>query len=281
MPNEKNCASFAIFVGQDRAARHFDHRANEIFDLDALFLHHVGGHALDDHFLIAQLAHIADERNHDLRNDFEPFLIQLAGRFHDRARLHLGDFGIRDAEPHAAMAEHRVEFVELLDARQQLLLLLELLALLPLHLHDRDLDHQVLALRQELVQRRIDGADRHRCAMHALEDPVEIVALHRQQLVECRAAVLFVVGENHALHDRDAALAEKHVLGAAQTDAAGAERVGELRLIGLIGIGAHAKAAELVGPLQQRVEALIDRRRPTASSSRPRPGGSHSAATKP
>ena len=97
------------------------------------------------------------------------------------------------------------------------------------------------------MQRRIDGADRDRRALHRLEHAVEVLALHRQQLVERRAAIGLVVGEDHALHDRDAALAEEHVLGAAQADAAGAERVGELRLVRLIGIGAHAEPAELVG----------------------------------
>ena len=110
------------------------------------------------------------------------------------------------------------------------------------------------------MQRRIDRADRHRRALHALEHAVEVFALHRQQLVQRRAPIGFVVREDHALDDRDAALAEEHVLGAAQADAAGAKRVGELGLVGLIGVGAHAEPAELVGPLEQRVEALVDRR---------------------
>ena len=80
-------------------------------------------------------------------------------------------------------------------------------------------------------------------AVHRLEHAVEVLALQRQQLVQRLAAIGFVVGENHPLHDRDAPLAEEHVLGAAQADAAGAERVGELRLIRQIGVGAHAHAA--------------------------------------
>ena len=103
-------------------------------------------------------------------------------------------------------------------------------------------------LRQELVQRRIDGADRDRRALHLLEHAVEVLALQRQQLVERGAAIGFVVGQDHPLHDRDAALAEEHVLGAAQADAARAERIRELRLVRLIRVGAHAEAAELVGP---------------------------------
>src|SRR5207247_10461767 len=54
-----------------------------------------------------------------LGHDRQPLFAQAARRLDDRARLHLGDFRIRDAEADAAMAEHRVELVKLLDARQQ------------------------------------------------------------------------------------------------------------------------------------------------------------------
>ena len=98
------------------------------------------------------------------------------------------------------------------------------------------------------MQRRVDGADGDRRAVHRLEHAVEVLALHRQQLGERGATVRLVVRQDHALHDRNAALAEEHVLGAAQADAARAELVGELGLIGLVGVGAHAKPPELVGP---------------------------------
>ena len=49
-------------VGGHRAARHFDHRADQVLDLDALRLHHLGRDAIDDRLLIAQLLHEADER---------------------------------------------------------------------------------------------------------------------------------------------------------------------------------------------------------------------------
>ena len=95
-------------------------------------------------------------------------------------------------------------------------------------------------------------------AVHRLEDAVEVVALQRQQLVERLAPIGLVVGEDHLLHDRDAPFAEEHVLGAAQADAARAEGVRELRLIGQVGVGADAEPAELVGPRQQLLEPLVD-----------------------
>ena len=146
------------------------------------------------------------------------------------------------------MTEHRVEFVELLDAMQERTFFVELLAGLALRLEPRDVDHQLFPLGQELVQRRIDRANRHWIAVHRLEHTVEVVALQRQQLVERLAPIGFVLGENHPLHDRDASFAEEHVLGPAQADAAGAETVGELGLIRLIGVRVHAEPAVFVGP---------------------------------
>ena len=145
----------------------------------------------------------------------------------------------------------------------------------------RDLHHQLFALRQELVQRRIDGADRDRLAFHRLEHAVEVLALQRQQLVERGAAILLVLREDHALDDRDAALAEEHVLGAAEADAARAEGVGELGLIGQVGVRPHAEAPELVGPGEQLMKPLVDRRFAVASACRRRPAESRSAATRP
>ena len=62
------------------------------------------------------------------------------------------------------------------------------------------------------------------------------------------------------MNDWDAAFTEEHVFGAAQADAARAERVRNLGLVWLIGVGAHAQPAEPIRPLEQRVKALIDRR---------------------
>ena len=247
-------------VGGDRAARDLDHGADQVRDLDALFFHDLGGDAVDDRLLVLELLDEPDQRDHDLGNDLRSFLVQAARGLDDRARLHLGDFRVGDPEADTAMAEHRVELVQLLDAGEQLFLVVELLAARAGGLEPGDVDHQVLALGQELVQRRVDRPDRHRFAAHALEDAVEVVALQRQQFVQRLAAVGLVVGQDHLLDDRDAPLAEEHVLGAAQADAARAERVGELRLILEIGVGADAKGAVVVGPRQQLLEALVDAR---------------------
>ena len=92
-----------------------------------------------------------------------------------------------------------------------------------------------------------------------LEDAVEVLALQRQQLVERLAPIGFCLRQDHLLHDRDAAFAEEHVLGAAQPDAASAERIRDLRLIRQIRVRAHAEAAVLVRPVEQLTEALVNR----------------------
>ena len=59
---------------------------------------------------------------------------------------------------------------------------------------------------------------------HGLEEADEVGALHGQQLLESRAAILLVVGQNHGAHVLDAIFGKEHVLGAAEADALGAEQ---------------------------------------------------------
>ena len=170
-------------------------------------------------------------------------LLHLGHGLEDRAGLHLVDLRVGDAEPHAAMAEHRVELVQLVGAR--------------LDLGDVDAEilgdhlHVGLGLGQELVQRRIEQADGDRQAGHDLEQPDEVLALHRQDLGQRRAPALLVVGQDHLAHRDDAVALEEHVLGAAEADALGAElaRLGCVRR--RLGVGADAQRAELVGPGHQ------------------------------
>ena len=88
----------------------------------------------------------------------------------DGAGLHLVDLGIGDAEPAAAMAEHRVGLGQLrrpaahaVDVGAERL---------------RHLGQLGLAVRQEFVQRRIEQADRHRQTLHDAEQLDEVPALH-------------------------------------------------------------------------------------------------------
>ena len=93
---------------------------------------------------------------------------------------------------------------------------------------------------------------------HRAEEADEVLALHREDLVERALAVLGLVREDHLAHRRDALAAEEHVLRAAEADAFGAERDRVRGLVGLVGVGAHLQPPRLVGPLHERRVALVD-----------------------
>ena len=113
-----------------------------------------------------------------------------------------------------------------------------------------------LRVRQELVQRRIEEADRRRVALQRAEDAGEVLALVRQQLGERRLPLLHGLGEDHLAHRVDAIALEEHVLGAGEADADGAERDGVRRLLRRVGVGADAHARRVGAPLHQLLEVL-------------------------
>ena len=95
----------------------------------------------------------------------------------------------------------------------------------------------------------------------ALKHAIKIRALHRQQFLQCGAAVFFVVRKNHGAHVRNSFLAKEHVLSAAKADALGAECP---RLNGVarnIRIGANANLAERLRPAHELLQLRIIRRR--------------------
>ena len=109
-----------------------------------------------------------------------------------------------------------------------------------------ELLRQILLLlgrvRQELVQRRIEEADRRRIALERAEDSREVLALIRKQLRQRRLPRLERLGEDHLAHRVDAVALEEHVLGAAQADTDRPERDRILRLLRRVGVGAHVHA---------------------------------------
>ena len=79
-------------------------------------LEHFLGNPNHDLLLVLEFLDAADQRNHDLGNHLDALLRHQHHGFEDGARLHLGDLGIGDAEAAAAVAEHRVELVQILHA---------------------------------------------------------------------------------------------------------------------------------------------------------------------
>ena len=122
----------------------------------------------------------------------------------------------------------------------------------------RRLGHRLYVLfgvRQELVQRRVQQPDRHRQPVHRAQDAQEVLPLERQERREGRGPGLLPFGQDQVL-DELAALPQEHVLGAAQTDALGAEPAGALAVLRGVGVGAHAQPADRVGVRHEAVHGL-------------------------
>ena len=86
-----------------------------------------------------------------------------------------------------------------------------------------------LALRHELVQRRIEQADGDRQAVHGFQGRLDVALDEREELGQRFAALLGGLAEDHLAQQEErliAALAVEHVLGAEQADAFGAEGAG-------------------------------------------------------
>ena len=161
-------------AGHQARAGKLDHRTNLIGELLAGLLHHRLRGGVDARLDQVELGLGRDQRHHHLEADgLAGALLGFDRRFEDRARLHLGDFRIRNRKAAAAEAQHRIELGEIAGAISEP-------ARIGVH-RARDFLDLGLGVRQELVQRRIEQPDRYRQALHDLEQLDEIRALHRQQ----------------------------------------------------------------------------------------------------
>ena len=68
---------------------------------------------MDDVDLKFEFPRKSDERNHDLRVDLGSFALDFGGRLKHGASLHFGNLGINNAQSAAAMAQHRIKFMQL------------------------------------------------------------------------------------------------------------------------------------------------------------------------
>src|ERR1700689_5498639 len=102
------------------------------------------------------------------------------------------------------MPQHRVELMQVLDARQEpgknfLQVADTFHAVLAVFLHQsffvlrsgtrqtRNVDHELLALWQELMQWWVKQPDRNRRTIHSFEQTDKVSPLHRQQLLQRNA----------------------------------------------------------------------------------------------
>ena len=110
------------------------------------------------------------------------------------------------------------------------------------------------------MKRLIEQADDHIATRHGLEHRQEILGLDLEQIGQGLLLHGLVVGQNEAL-DNVLAIAQEHMLGAAQTDGLGAKLERELGILGVVGVDAHVVGVtvglvqtDLVGPGQDGVQ---------------------------
>ena len=107
-------------------------------------------------------------------------------------------------------------------------------------------------LRHELVQRRIEQADRDRQAVHRFQRGLDALLDEREQFGQRRLPLVDRLAQDHLPQQEQrlvGARAVEHVLGAEQADALGAELAGHLGVFRRVGVGADAQRAELVAQL--------------------------------
>ena len=253
----------ADLVGSDGSARKLDHGADGDLELDARLLLDLLEGLLDAGADELDLGLESDERDHDLWLGVEALLLELGSGTSDGADLHDVELGVDDAQAAAAKAEHGVGLLEGVELSEQCALLGAVLAGALLL---GDLDLEVARVVEELVQRGIEQAHDDGLAVHGLEHAKEVALLGLAQLLE--GLLLDVVGlsEDEVL-DELLALAQEHVLGTVEANALGAVVGGELRVGGVVGVGAnanHAAAcgvlADVVGPVEDGLEVAAELR---------------------
>ena len=197
------------------------------------------------------------ERDHDLDDRLLAGGVELDGGLHQRPHLHGVEPGLEHAEATPLSTPRRTPRVPSIGfcsahdwaAASRSVSAASRPSRRPLH-------EQLLHRRQELVQRRVEQPDRDGQAVHGVEDLEEVGLLGGAQLLEGGRLLVRGVGEDHRPHDRQAVLAEEHVLGAAQADALGAEVAGDLGVLAGVGVGPHRELAlpDAVGPAEDDVE---------------------------
>ena len=126
-----------------------------------------------------------------------------------------------------------------------------------------------LVVRQELVQRRIEQADRDRPALHRPEDAVEVLALERQQLGQRRLAGPRRRRRGSSRASSSIVPSSKNMCSVRHRPMPSAPNAtASLGLVGLVGVGADLQLAVLVGPASSAcAKRLVDRRLLAASAS--------------
>ncbi len=129
-----------------------------------------------------------------------------------------------------------------------------------LHLQLGEFVAQLFRIRQKLMQRRIEQANRHRQPRHLAKDSDEVTTLQRQQLFERLFARTDTFGKDHLAHRCEALIAKEHMLSAAKSDSFSAKTACRLCVERRVGICAHTQTTEMIGPRHELVKIVTERR---------------------
>ena len=201
-----------------------------------------------------------NERNHDLGARVDAFLDEAGSSRGDGANLHERQIAKDDRQAHTAQAEHRVGLDHAVDTTQAgaqdgKLFLAGASGFL---LGDGDL--KLARIIQELMKRRIEQANDHIATGHGLKHRQEVLGLNLEQVGQGLLLHGLIVRKDKALDDV-LAIAQEHVLGAAQANSLGAKLECECSILGVVGVDAHMVGmaaglvqTDFVGPGQDGVQ---------------------------
>ncbi len=176
------------------------------------------------------------------------------------ANLHERQIAKDDGQAHTTQAQHGVGLDHAVNATQAgaqggKLFLAGASGFL---LGDGDLE--LARIIQELMKWRIEQANDHIATGHGLEHRQEVLGLDLEQVGQGLLLYGLVIGQDKALDDV-LAVAQEHMLGAAQADGFGAKLERECSILGVVGVDAHVVGVaaglvqtDLVGPGQDGVQ---------------------------
>ena len=248
-------------VGDEGGTRQLDHGADLDVDPTSGAVELLGQAVLDDLALGGKLHRGEDQRNHDVQVHRLALTLQDGqGGADDGTGLHVGNLRVEHGQAHTTGTEHRILLVQLLHLGQQATFLVGVHRIGRGEFHLLHLEGLLDEARQELVQRWVEQPHGDRQSLHRREDALEVLLLHRQDLVDGRLALLGSLGGDHLVHGRQSVGTEEHVLGAAQTDSLGAKFTCLGGVGGVVGIGPHTQTSGLVGPGEHLLEVRVDLR---------------------
>src|SRR6266436_4867117 len=128
------------------------------------------------------------------------------------------------------------------------------------HLQFGEFAKQFIYVGQELVQGRIEQANRYGKAGHLTKDADKSSALQVQELFERFFARAGTVRENHLTHRRQTLIAKEHVFSATEAYAFSSHLSCHARIVRRVSIRAHGKTTETIGPLHQFIKIRTERR---------------------